>query len=67
MKNLSIFDFEPIRVLDEKIRDGDFTTWIGKNLPTFVSILANLIEESKFFVTPIQKIWLNHLLMILMG
>ena len=47
-ENLAIFDFESICVQEETFRDTNTTTWIGKNVPTSVSISSNLVEEAIF-------------------
>ena len=47
-KNLAIFDFESICVLEETFRDTITTTWIGKHVPISVSISSNLVEEPIF-------------------
>ena len=47
-KNLAIFDFESICVPEESYKDTTTTTWIGKHVPTSVSISSNLVEEPIF-------------------
>ena len=44
-KNLAIVDSESICVQEETLRDTNTTTWIGKHVPTSVSISSNLVEE----------------------
>ena len=44
-KNLAIFDFESICVKDDSFKQTETTTWIGKHLPTSVSVSSNLIPE----------------------
>ena len=44
-KNMEKFDFEAVYVQQDKFRDTDTTTWIGKHVPLSVSILSNLIEQ----------------------
>ena len=45
--NLAVFDFESLRMPEEKFKNTETTTWIGKHVPISVSISSNLI------VTPI--------------
>ena len=46
--NLAIFDFEPICVPTEELKEKQTTTWIGKHVPISVSISSNLIDEPIF-------------------
>ena len=45
---LKIFNFEPICVPAEELKETQTTTWIGKHVPVSVSISSNLIEEPIF-------------------
>ena len=48
-KNLAIFDFESICVKEaNSYKQTETTTWIGKHVPTSVSISSNLIPELIF-------------------
>ena len=48
-KNLAIFDFESICVREaNSYKQTETTTWIGKHVPTSVSISSNLIPEPIF-------------------
>ena len=47
-KNLAIFDFESICGNEESFKDTKTTTWIGKQIPIWVSNSSNLGEESIF-------------------
>ena len=40
--NLVVFDFESICIPEEKFKDNETTTWIGKHVPIKVSISSNL-------------------------
>ena len=67
-KNIKIFNFESIYLLEDKFRYPDTTTWIAKHVPISVSVSSNLIEQPIFFFAiPIPELWLSHLLMLLMG
>ena len=46
--NLAVFDFESICILEEKFKNTDTTTWIGKHVPISVSISSNLIAKPIF-------------------
>ena len=46
--NLDAFDFESICILEEKFKNTETTTWIGKHVPISVSISSNLISEPIF-------------------
>ena len=46
--NPAIFDFESICVPTEELKETQTTTWIGKHVPSSVSISSNLIDESIF-------------------
>ena len=48
LKNLAIFDFELICVLEESFKDTDTTKWIGKHIPNSVLISSNLLKEPIF-------------------
>ena len=47
-KNLATFDFESICVQEETFRNTNSTAWIGKHVPTSVSISSNLVKEPFF-------------------
>ena len=47
--NLAVFDFEPICIPEEKFKNTETTTWIGKHIPISVSISSNLITKPIFF------------------
>ena len=40
--NLAVFDFESICIPEEKFKNTETTTWIGKHVPISVSISSNL-------------------------
>ena len=42
---MAVFDFESMCVENEKCKDTETATWIGKHFPTSVSISSNLIQE----------------------
>ena len=46
--NLAVFDFESICIPEEKFKNTETTTWIGKHVPISVSISSNLIVEQIF-------------------
>ena len=46
--NLAVFDFESICIPEEKFKNTETTTWIGKNVPILVSISSNLIDKPIF-------------------
>ena len=46
--NLAVFDFESICIPEEKFKNTETTTWIGKHVPISVSISSNLIAMPKF-------------------
>ena len=46
--NLAVFDFESICILEEKFKNTETTTWIGKHVPISVSISSNLIAKPIF-------------------
>ena len=46
--NLAVFDFEPICVPSNELKDTNTTTWIGKHEPISVSISSNLLQEPIF-------------------
>ena len=46
--NLAVFDFESICIPEEKFKNTETTTWIGKHVPISVSISSNLIAKPKF-------------------
>ena len=46
--NLAVFDFESICIPEEKFKNTQTTTWIGKHVPMSVSISSNLIAEPLF-------------------
>ena len=47
-KNIAVFDIESICVPEEKLKNTETTTWIGKHVPISVSISSNLIAEQFF-------------------
>ena len=47
-RNMAIFDFESVCLQEDKFRETDTTTWIGKHIPISVSLLSNLTEQSIF-------------------
>ena len=46
--NLAVFDFESICIPEEKFRNTETTTWIGKHVPISISISSNLIATPNF-------------------
>ena len=46
--NLAVFDFESICIPEEKFKNTETTTWIGKHVPISVSISPNLIPKPIF-------------------
>ena len=46
--NLAVFDFESICIREEKFKNIETTTWIGKHVPLLVSISSNVIVEPLF-------------------
>ena len=46
--NLAVFDFESICITEEKFKNTETTTWIGKHVPISVSISSNLIAKPIF-------------------
>ena len=46
--NLAVFDFESICIPEEKFKNTETTTWIGKQVPISVSISSNLIAKPIF-------------------
>ena len=46
--NLTVFDFESICIPEEKFKNTETTTWIGKHVPISVSISSNLIAKPIF-------------------
>ena len=46
--NLAVFDFESICIPEEKFKNTETTTWIGKHVLISVSISSNLIAEPIF-------------------
>ena len=46
--NLPVFDFESICIPEEKFKNTEMTSWIGKHVPISVSISSNLIAEPIF-------------------
>ena len=46
--NLAVFDFESICIPEEKIKNTETTTWIGKHVPRSVSISSNLLAMPIF-------------------
>ena len=49
LTNLAVFDFESICIPEEKFKNNETTTWIGKHVPISVSIASNLIAKPIFF------------------
>ena len=47
-ENLAVFDFESICIPEEKFKNTETTTWIGKHVPNSVSISSNLIAMPIF-------------------
>ena len=48
LKDPAFFVFESICLQEDKIRDTNTTTWIGKHVPISVSVSSNLIEQRIF-------------------
>ena len=48
--NLAVFDFVSICIPEEKFKNSEMTTWIGKHVPISVSISANLIITMPIFL-----------------
>ena len=46
--NLAVFDIESICIPEEKFKNTETTTWMGKHVPVSVSISSNLIAKPKF-------------------
>ena len=46
--NLAVFDFESICIPEEKFKNIETTTWIGKHVPISVSLSSNLIAKPIF-------------------
>ena len=46
--NLAVFDFESICIPEEKFKNTETTTWIGKHIPISVSISSNVITKPIF-------------------
>ena len=46
--NLAVFDFESICIPEEKFKNTEMTTWIGKHVPISFSISSNLIAKPIF-------------------
>ena len=46
--NLAVFDFESVCIPEEKFKNTETTTWIGKHVPISVSISSNLIPNPIF-------------------
>ena len=46
--NLAVFDFESTCIPEEKFKNTETTTWIGKHVPISVSISLNLIAKPIF-------------------
>ena len=47
-ENLAVFDFESICISEEKFKNTETTTWIGKHVPISVSISSNLTNKPIF-------------------
>ena len=43
--NLAVFDFESICIPEEKLKNTETATWIGKHVPISVAISSNLISK----------------------
>ena len=46
--NLAVFDFESVCIPEEKFKNTETTTWIGRHVPISVSISSNLIAKPIF-------------------
>ena len=46
--NLAVFDFESVCIPEEKFKNTETTTWIGKHVPISISISSNLIDKPIF-------------------
>ena len=46
--NLAVFDFESICITEEKFKNTETTTWIGKHVSISVSVSSNLIAKPIF-------------------
>ena len=46
--NLAVFDFESICIPQDKFKNTETTTWIGKHVPRSVSTSSNLIAKPIF-------------------
>ena len=46
--NLAVFDIESICITEEKFKNTETTTWIGKHIPISTSISSNLIAKPIF-------------------
>ena len=46
--NLAVFDFESVCTPEEKFKNTETTTWIGRHVPISVSISSNLIAKPIF-------------------
>ena len=53
--NLAVFDFESICIPEEKLKNTETTSWIGKHVPISVSISSNLIAKPIFFRNSNQR------------
>ena len=47
--NLPVFDFESICIPEEKFKNTETTTWIGKHVPISISVSSNIIAMPIFF------------------
>ena len=57
--NLAVFDFESICLSEEKIKNTETITWVGKHVPISVSISSNLIASPIFLCNSNPRSWLN--------
>ena len=46
--NLTVFDCESICIPEEKFKNTDTTTWIGKHIPISVSMSSNQLDKPIF-------------------
>ena len=53
--NLAVFDFESICIPEEKFKNTETTSWIGKRVPISVSISSNLIAKPIFLCNSNQR------------
>ena len=53
--NLAVFNFESICIPEEKFKNTETSSWIGKHVPISVSISSNLIAEPFFLCNSNQR------------